>query len=197
MSNPTYDNVYKYVFQTPYGPDYPSDDQSEMLKNTISIAGLINFDHVGFKRANGGFHRKVTFNSTNPPQANPTNTSSILYTNPGQASSSPQMYWRNNSRTNPETLIKAYVLFGTGATIFTQPTIKRRFNVESVKLNGFGGLPNTARYVIKVKNNVLVGNFPGIIISGTTPNNFIYTNGELILFDVPVNVNINILFLQN
>jgi hypothetical protein len=51
--------TFGYNFNVPNAPNDPSDDQPQMLINTVSIGNLIAVDHVGFNNANGGYHTVI------------------------------------------------------------------------------------------------------------------------------------------
>jgi hypothetical protein len=60
-----------YNMNVPFGPDYPGDDQPDMLTNTQSINSWVAVDHVGFNSSGpnfgAGIHKKVTlFNMAAP-----------------------------------------------------------------------------------------------------------------------------------
>ena len=50
---------FGYNFNVPNAPNDPSDDQPQMLINTVSIGNLIAIDHVGFNTALGGYHTVI------------------------------------------------------------------------------------------------------------------------------------------
>lgn len=54
---------YAYNLNVPFADNDPSDDQTPMLVNTNSIAGIIGEDHQGFGSDNGfgGLHRKSRY----------------------------------------------------------------------------------------------------------------------------------------
>lgn len=54
---------YPYTSNTPLASQNPSDTQSDIQQNFASINSLIDEDHVGFGKDNGGFH-----NQTRMPQ---------------------------------------------------------------------------------------------------------------------------------
>lgn len=56
-----------YNNNVPFSSNDPADDQPQMLLNTQSISSWCNIDHYGYKNANGGLHRQVTFAGNNVP----------------------------------------------------------------------------------------------------------------------------------
>lgn len=68
-----------YSSTTPNPPNDPADDVGIMQTNAGSISTIIAVDHVGFNVSGGGQHKKVTFNSNNPP-ASPVSPP-VLFTN--------------------------------------------------------------------------------------------------------------------
>lgn len=69
---------FGYNFNVPNTPNDPSDDQPQMLINTVSIGNLIAVDHVGFSTVNGGYHTVIHQGNA------PGNTDPASITNIGQ-----------------------------------------------------------------------------------------------------------------
>lgn len=50
---------FDYNTNIPFATNNPSSDQPKMQVNTNSTANLINVDHVGFQKNNGGYHTNI------------------------------------------------------------------------------------------------------------------------------------------
>lgn len=91
MANFTYNDLI------PATNNNPSDDQPEMLKNTVSIENIIDVDHVGFNTNNGGNHRQVRFN-LNQVAPGLNNGVGEVYANTISGNSFP--FWNNGTNYN-------------------------------------------------------------------------------------------------
>lgn len=71
---------FEYTPTVPFATNNPSDDQPDMLINTVSIQNLIAQDHVTFNLPDGGFHQQVNFNANNIPAVLPSAGQSVIFT---------------------------------------------------------------------------------------------------------------------
>lgn len=118
--------MFTYNTGVPFATNNPSNDQPQMIINTVSNNGIWGVDHVGFNStgivgnpaASGGQHLQVTFNGKHPA-ASQTDPLSVLYTNnatagafnTNAASTVSQMFFINQSATFPISMIKAFGSF--------------------------------------------------------------------------------------
>jgi hypothetical protein len=147
--------MFPYNDSVPFPTNNPSNDQGQMLINTVSTFGIWAVDHVGYKstgiignpQASGGQHLRVTFNGKNPPGFTPTDPISALYTVSGVASTNSEMRFLNNLNTAfPISLIRAYAVVDTNGIIVASQQI----NVSSIAKSG----PGTSYTVTLVPNAV-------------------------------------------
>lgn len=65
----------------PNGPDFPADDQTDMLLNNKSTNSIFDVDHYTFENASdyGGYHRKASLIATLAPFVPYSKTSGVLF----------------------------------------------------------------------------------------------------------------------
>lgn len=72
---------FTYNDGVPATNNNPTDDQPEMLLNTIAIQDLIDVDHITFNENDGGTHRQVTFAANESAPGTPGTTVAVAYVN--------------------------------------------------------------------------------------------------------------------
>lgn len=127
-----------YNRDIPDAPNNPSNDQPKMKVNTNAIDDLLAVDHVSFNTANGGFHKRVTFNNTTAPVA-PTDPQSILYTQAGTASSVSELAFINQNATFRLSALKAFGVFTT-VNVNGAVAIGMASNVASITSSSSGSV---------------------------------------------------------
>lgn len=156
--------MFTYNAGVPFATNNPSNDQPQMLINTVSINGIWNIDHVGFNstgvignpQASGGQHLQVTFNGKNVPIVGPTDPLSVLYTKSGTASSISEMLYRNQNGIFQVSPIKAWGYIG-GSTLV--PNGGQAVNVGPITH------PSTGIYAISLTTNSVSGVNFGVLVS--------------------------------
>lgn len=171
---------FTYNTGVPAAPDNPSVDQPQMLTNTQSINTLIAVDHVSFNDVgsgppdgSGGHHLKISFDSKNPPIANPTDPVSILYTNnvtatatnTASASTVSEIFYRNQNGVLPVSMFKAFGSFSGAGTLLNG------FNISPAVVNPH---PSAGLFNLEIPPNILTGTsysvFLGCGINVLNPN---------------------------
>lgn len=154
--------TFTYNRDIPDGPNNPSRDQPLMKTNTNSIDDLIAVNHISFRSAGGGQHTLINFNATPnfvvvPP--NPTLNDSIIYTNPGNASSKAEVFFVNSEATLLVSSIKA---FGVFAGANSNPiTLLNGYNIVGINRNSIGS------YTVTINPNIVTTAEYGVLVSAT------------------------------
>lgn len=154
--------MFTYNSGVPFSTNNPSNDQPQMLINTVSNNGIWNVDHVGFNstgiignpQASGGQHLQVTFNGKHVPGGTITDPLSILYTNnitgagafnTASASTISQLFFLNQSggattpiSPFPVSMIKAFGCFDSAGN---------SLNAWNITLLSPGGQPSAGNYI--------------------------------------------------
>ena len=179
--------MFTYNAGVPFATNNPSNDQPQMLINTVSINGIWNVDHVGFNstgivgnpNASGGQHLQITFNGKHPPSATITDPLSILYSNnitgsgpfnTASASTISQLFFLNQSggattpiSPVPISMIKAFGCFDNNGN---------SLNAWNMALLSPGGHPSAGNFTFTMpvgacnSNNYLVMVTPQASSSG-------------------------------
>lgn len=155
-----------FTFSTtvPAASNNPSNDQPTMLANNVSTAGIIAVDHIGFNTASGGGQHAQVYLNANldgyiPLPPNPSSNDSIVFSNPGIASTNAQLYLTNSISTVQLSGIRAWGFCNSGGVIANQAT-----NVQNVTRLAAG------KYTVQlVSNSVTSSNF-AVIVSATMAN---------------------------
>jgi hypothetical protein len=173
--------TFPYNNNVPFGPNFPGDDQPEMLKNTTNIAGLIAVDHVGFNspgatpNGSGGHHLQVTFDSQNVPgvQGNP---QAVLYTNVGGPSTAgsvvSQLFYKNSLASFPISCVKAFVGFknvNNSGGLPKNVTPFMQYNIVAPVVLISNLLGNAQQYTITLTPNIIVTTNPIIFAFYNSP----------------------------
>ena len=123
--------TFTYNANIPSAPDDPADDQPVMKTNAAAINNFVNVDHVGFNKSTCGQHTQVTYNTflTFPPPA-VLGTVSRSYTQQGDVSSDPQLYFYNLNNSFLLNCVKAFGVFDTVNA--GSATLSNSYNCNSI-----------------------------------------------------------------
>lgn len=149
--------MFTYNTGVPFATNNPSNDQPQMLINTVSNNGIWNVDHVGFNstgiignpQASGGQHLQVTFNGKHTPGFTPTDPLSVLFTLSGIASTNSNLAFQNQNGTFPLSFIRAFAVVDNSGNIVAGQS----FNVTSIAQTG-PGTSYTVTLPANVTNNL-------------------------------------------
>ncbi len=187
--------MFTYIRDIPATPNDPSVDQPKMQINNNSIDDILEVDHVSFETANGGTHKKVTYIAKVTP-AIPTDPVSIGHTDDGLANvAHPQLYWTNSQGTFPQSAIRAFGSFTTGAA---DPNLSNYMNVNDPVI----GVGTT--FTVTLSSSTIV-NGDNVVVLLTATNavifpslRYTFTNPTLTLTlnSVSTGTTINFLILQ-
>lgn len=177
--------TFPYTPSIPNAPNDPADDQALMQQNYASIQDLIGVNHVLFNTATGGQHTFLTFNTLNPPSTAPLLTTTLEFTDTGEVSSDPQLYFQNLNNTFLLNCVKAFGVFNTIPTA-GPVTFLNSYNCASVT----AALSIAPVYTVTLTVNCTTGNNVIVLIqpkygfsfTGTSlasPYSYSFTGGVL------------------
>jgi hypothetical protein len=155
--------MFTFNAAIPASNNNPSVDQPVMLQNNIATNGILAVDHVTFNETQGGTHKQVTFSSENLPTT-PLDPISVLYTNPGTASTNAELFYINASGTFLLSSIKAFAAI-TGST----GVALSQFNIPTISRTSAG------RYNLTLSPNVVTGTNWGVVVSLSQSTTGIWT----------------------
>jgi hypothetical protein len=184
--------MFTYNSGVPFATNNPSNDQPQMLINTVSNFGIWNVDHVGFNTTNttgnpnasGGQHLRVTFNGKNPPTFSaPIDPISALYTLSGVATTNAELRFLNGLNIAfPVSLIRAYGVFDTNGNVVSS---------QSINLTNVGTWNSGTGYSLLITANAITGNTYGVLVtanqSGLNPtwsSAYVYSSTPGVSFTV-------------
>jgi hypothetical protein len=169
-----------FTLGIPAANNNPSNDQPLMEANFTQTYNVLNIDHVTFNNAGQGQHKQVTFNDENVPSGPPTDPTSILYTDEGEASTLAELYYQNQNAVLPISAIRALGVFSDSKAM---PVFTNQFNIDTAAASYNAG---TVTYTIPLIVNVVASNDVIIFVSANTTATITYT------FAVP-NLNIRVI----
>lgn len=124
-------SLISYNLDIPNAPNNPSNDQPDMKTNTNAINQIIGIDHVTFNTQNSGTHLQVTYSSKNVPPTDPTDPTSITYTDSGTATTTSELFYQNQNTKMHLSCVKAWG-YSTPAAIINNQS----YNVDTVAIDG-------------------------------------------------------------
>jgi hypothetical protein len=165
-------SFFDYNDGVPATNDNPSVDQPSMLTNTLSIEGIWEVDHYGFKDNNGGIHQQTTFPAFASPAVPGNPMASVAYPAAGVSDiNHPQYYFQTNQNNFPLTLIRAYGAFETLATPgaitpYTQSNVTGTIAQASSTGN--------TTFTINLSTNAVASDNVAVLITTSSSNGFAY-----------------------